>query len=328
MNIEFKREERYLVFKLSDVEEHFTPGEKQQLARLVEVQRVGREEAGKAPLECVVVESDWPEYEPTWRAIEARVTGAQPAPSFADAYQGAMEDVAIWKKRALEAEDLNRKFIAGINSPMHMGEPAQPAQKAVAYLDLGVGGYMDIGTDLTDEALATIPKGRHMLGIVGTYGVEGYSPAQPAPSDEYVGWYCAHCERGVDASEVTYHEQHEVCGRVITDDRPPKPAPTVPTGWLRAIDEALVAAHIGVVNAGDTYEQAKAKLVSLIGFHTDVATDPATNGGWKLMPVEPTEEVYQCFSAYDGTSYSNPFDRDEFLKDWRAALAASPEAKS
>ena len=53
--------------------------------------------------------------------------GAQPAPSFADAYQGAMEEVAIWKKRALEAEDLNRKFIAEINGPTHMGEPAQPA---------------------------------------------------------------------------------------------------------------------------------------------------------------------------------------------------------
>ena len=41
---------------------------------------------------------------------------------------------------------------------------------------------MDIGTDLTDEALAALPKGRHMLGIVGTYGVDGYVPAQPAPS--------------------------------------------------------------------------------------------------------------------------------------------------
>ncbi len=42
----------------------------------------------------------------------------------------------------------------------------KPEQLAVAYLDLGVGGYMDIGTDLTDEALATLPKGRHMLGII------------------------------------------------------------------------------------------------------------------------------------------------------------------
>ena len=59
---------------------------------------------------------------------------------------------------------------------------AQPAPSAVAYLDLGVGGYMDIGTEFTDEELATLPKGRHMLGIVGTYGVDGYVPAQPAPS--------------------------------------------------------------------------------------------------------------------------------------------------
>lgn len=54
-------------------------------------------------------------------------SGAQPAPSFADAYQGAMEEVAIWKKRALEAEDLNRKFVAEVNGPTYMGEPAQPA---------------------------------------------------------------------------------------------------------------------------------------------------------------------------------------------------------
>ena len=46
---------------------------------------------------------------------------------FSDAYQGAMEEVAIWKRRALEAEDLNRKFIAEINGPAYMGEPAQPA---------------------------------------------------------------------------------------------------------------------------------------------------------------------------------------------------------
>ena len=61
--------------------------------------------------------------------------GAQPAPSFADAYQGAMEEVAIWKSRALEAETLNRKFIAGINGPMHMGEPAQPAPSVPGLLE-------------------------------------------------------------------------------------------------------------------------------------------------------------------------------------------------
>ena len=61
-----------------------------------------------------------------WMPLPA-LPGAQPAPSFADAYQGAMEEVAIWKRRALEAEDLNRKFVAEINGPAYMGEPAQPA---------------------------------------------------------------------------------------------------------------------------------------------------------------------------------------------------------
>ena len=100
MSTEFKLEERYIVFKLSDVEEHFTPGEKQQLARLVEVQRVGREEAGKAPLKCVVVESDWPEYEPTWKAIEARMTGAQPAP--------IEQDTSVRKAWARFSNELHR----------------------------------------------------------------------------------------------------------------------------------------------------------------------------------------------------------------------------
>jgi len=51
---------------------------------------------------------------------------------FSDAYQGAREDLAIWKKRALEAEELNRKFIADINGQTFMGEPAQ--QEPVATL--------------------------------------------------------------------------------------------------------------------------------------------------------------------------------------------------
>lgn len=45
---------------------------------------------------------------------------------------------------------------------------------------------------------------------------------KPQADDDYKGWYCAHCQRGVDGSEVTFHEQHTVCGRVITDDLPPK----------------------------------------------------------------------------------------------------------
>jgi hypothetical protein len=54
---------------------------------------------------------------------------------------------------------------------------AAAAQEAVAYLDIGAGGYLDIGSDLPEEQLLALPKGRHMLGIIGTYGVDGYVPA-------------------------------------------------------------------------------------------------------------------------------------------------------
>lgn len=40
-----------------------------------------------------------------------------------DAYDGAREDLAIWKTRALKAEELNRKFVASVNSQTFMGEP-------------------------------------------------------------------------------------------------------------------------------------------------------------------------------------------------------------
>ena len=162
--------------------------------------------------------------------------------------------------------------------PAPPGSQAQSTPNAVAYLDLGVGGYMDIGTDLTDEELATLPKGRHMLGIIGTYGVDGYVPAQPAPS--------------------------------------------VPDGWIRAIDEALVVTHLGVANASDTYEQAKAKLDSLVGFHVDVATDPAVNGGWKLVPRPPTPTMVKA-----GLESSHVLNVHRVLACYDAMIDAAPEAK-
>lgn len=66
--------------------------------------------------------------------------------------------------------------------------PASYSQApAVAYLDIGAGGYLDLGTDLTDEALSHLPKGRHALVIAGTYGIDGYIAApntHPAPQQE------------------------------------------------------------------------------------------------------------------------------------------------
>ena len=73
MNKEFKREERYIVFKVSDLGNSLKGDEIRKLAREYAEHR---KRQSKKPLDCVVVESDWPEYEPTWNAIEMRMTGS------------------------------------------------------------------------------------------------------------------------------------------------------------------------------------------------------------------------------------------------------------
>ena len=81
MRKQFKREQRYFVVKVKDAKEYLDAHQLEKLAEIADTISEGREKDGIPAVECVVVESDWPEYEPTWKAIEARVTGAQPAPS-------------------------------------------------------------------------------------------------------------------------------------------------------------------------------------------------------------------------------------------------------
>lgn len=69
------REIRYVVLKKADIEAAELPEKyRKQLAYicdLVESHRVCKMD--KPPLECVVVEKDWPEYDETWWAIATRV---------------------------------------------------------------------------------------------------------------------------------------------------------------------------------------------------------------------------------------------------------------
>lgn len=44
---------------------------------------------------------------------------------------------------------------------------AQVQQEAVAYLEIGSGGYLDLGTDRSDEFLLAMPPGRYALGVIG-----------------------------------------------------------------------------------------------------------------------------------------------------------------
>ena len=89
MQKQFKREQRYFVVKVKDAKEYLDAHQLEKLAEIADTISEGREKDGIPAVECVVVESDWPEYESTWRAIEDRVTGAQtqPAPSVPEGWE-------------------------------------------------------------------------------------------------------------------------------------------------------------------------------------------------------------------------------------------------
>ena len=74
---EFSRHHKYVVLKRSELWD-LTMTQRGQLAEIIRLHDARREREGKSPLECVVVEVDWPEYEPTWNAIEARVMNGAP----------------------------------------------------------------------------------------------------------------------------------------------------------------------------------------------------------------------------------------------------------
>lgn len=91
--------------------------------------------------------------------------------------------------------------------------------------------------------------------------------------------------------------------------------------WQKAVDQQRVMAHIGIAADGVTDKEAAQQLAELIDWHVRVATDPAVNGGFVLMPVKMTNEVERAVTeAFD--YWMNP----EQL--WNMAIRAQhPEVK-
>ncbi len=80
------------------------------------------------PLGAIKGAGSWrDEHQRNWKPLFAHPPAA---PDFADAYQGARDDLLIWKRRALEAEELARKFSESINGPVFMGEPVRTTRPA------------------------------------------------------------------------------------------------------------------------------------------------------------------------------------------------------
>lgn len=65
--------DRYVVIKNSHAEQALTKEEHEQIYTLAMKVAKWRKDNEKQPFECLVVEHDWPEYEPVWNMIEHRV---------------------------------------------------------------------------------------------------------------------------------------------------------------------------------------------------------------------------------------------------------------
>ncbi len=68
---------RYIVLKIKDIESSpLTIAERKTLSYLCDRIMLSRYMAGRGILQCVVVESDWPEYDPVIAMLRMRVEGS------------------------------------------------------------------------------------------------------------------------------------------------------------------------------------------------------------------------------------------------------------
>jgi len=217
---EFKREYRYQVIKLSDLER--TPLSSKQKQTLLEViQRVHdqRVSDGKGGLECVVVESDWPEYEPTWKAIEKRMSAPlsdQPDTRPGTPLMLTMETLDLWHQiihdESLERGDRLQRIAARINVIQDSVKRAADQVNAEESYSAGVdrdraaGIYRDtVPVDQINvegpEHLAPKPAPRYLFDSRGGL-VKADQPADAVvvPSDEELS------ALSLDSWERKYHK--------------------------------------------------------------------------------------------------------------------------
>lgn len=66
----FEREDRYTVIKNKDIKAFLSDEQVDNLAEILDTINYYRGFRGE--VKCVVVEHDWPEYEPVWKMVEER----------------------------------------------------------------------------------------------------------------------------------------------------------------------------------------------------------------------------------------------------------------
>ncbi|AJO79420.1 hypothetical protein [Pseudomonas sp. MRSN 12121] len=93
----FQREDRYIVIKRSDLDKLSPLDHDVAMSNLEHVSAIlfGWNVPDR---KCLVIESDWPEYEPAWQMIERRMTGQPPvtAAEELDALKAARGEPVAW----------------------------------------------------------------------------------------------------------------------------------------------------------------------------------------------------------------------------------------
>lgn len=104
---EFQRGKRYIVIKCSDIAA-LPEGTRKVVTDYLDALGVEMDNAGLPQRTCVVVESDWPEYELVWRMIEHPVTG-KPLPNYVTEHALRLEAEARYIKERSWRLDAERQ---------------------------------------------------------------------------------------------------------------------------------------------------------------------------------------------------------------------------
>lgn len=164
MSKEFKREERYIVVKIKDAK-HI---DREEPFNGYDRLRDFLKQSCIPTREALVIEKDWPEYEPTWAAIERRVTcsqwsgeGLPPAGLEVEWKQGSNHEwvrskvIAYFKDEAWISVEGDRPIIVG--NPGQFRLIRTPEQIAADELQRAVQQIM-VDAGITDSALKDDPE--------------------------------------------------------------------------------------------------------------------------------------------------------------------------
>lgn len=148
----FQREERYIVIKINDLKET-------SLGMYLEEHiRAFLKQYGVSPRECVVIERDWPEYEPAWRMIQDRMEGR--ANADAQREGEAVGTIKQAKDGHVFADldfDVLREHVGEklYTAPPHPRAVMEAAMKLVGIVRAQCGGYQSgPGKEALDAAIA------------------------------------------------------------------------------------------------------------------------------------------------------------------------------